>query len=428
MPGLLELPNELLLDITSTLAESSAVAPHAALASLCLTNRRLKDVAQPVLFEAPRLSLLRRADPLRRWWQFARTVLEKPKLASRVKELSLEALAYADHSEEIASLRFDIERCSAIKSTVNQTLGSQMFIHRLASLLISPLSKLEHLHLHLTSKANLSIMCLIRSCSTKNPSHASKLKGLYVEPIGRYEVHEVVENHKHVFFSPSLHVVHIKSYTLFEQFFKSTKLQPNSLGLMELHLRGCHIDLATLEPWIEACTNLKAFTFSADTGDRRPTVPQTFRQLTPMRLLKALRSCTRTLERLDADFRGVSLWDGPTEPDLNADFACESFHEFTRLQHLRVEAVRFRDVNILPPSLKTLTIFGNDLAMLARRYYTDFVDPMRETCPRLEKIRLQYGYMGEAEMQSTLATFEWTNQENRHKNGPEMIIETESSS
>jgi len=439
MPSLVELPNELLLHIVSILRETKGIAPQAALASLCLTSRRLNDIAQPILFTAPQLYLLRGSDPLRHWWQFARTVLETRDLALRVRKLSLEAPAYDDDDgeEEIASLRFDIDQCSAVKSAVNEDLGSQLFVHRLATLLITPLEKLEHLYLHLTTTANNTIIRILHLSSKTYLSHVPRLKGLYVEPIANRKFPDLAVAMENVLLSPYLQRLSVQSLTFIEPFpltWRGPQVQP--LELVELHLRGCYVMLSFIEPWFEACRHLKAVTFTSIADDaegrfiqlRRPH----YRKLTPMQLLRALRSCTGTLERLDADFRGVYELDCLSVsfvedelPDLGNDFTYESFQEFTQLRHLRVEAVRFRDVGTLPSSLETLTLFGDDLGSVTRRCHTDFGNLRREQCPGLEKICLQYGCMGEAEMQSTLAAMEWTDKEDGYKNGPELMLECE---
>jgi hypothetical protein len=228
-------------------------------------------------------------------------------------------------------------------------------------------------------------------------------------------------------FATSLEELRVDSFVFIAPGFDNSgfRMQPNTSALVELHLRECHISSSTLEQWIKSCRSLRAFTYTAGYYAHH--------DVNAAQLLEALRSCTDTLERLDADFSehyGSEI-DYSTSPQGDASnvFKYQGFREFTKLEHLRIEAVRLEGVDTLPPCLKTLTLtlFEIVVPSVTRRHLDDFHNMRRGQCTALETVRLQYGCMSEAEMQSMMATLDWTDEEHGRERGVEMVLECDSS-
>jgi hypothetical protein len=425
MSDLLELPSELLLNIASFLGGSHGAIHQAALANFCLASQRLRDIAQPLLYATPHLALSPGQDPLRQLWTFARSVLHDPALAARVCSLTIEALAYADEPGLIKTLQFDVDRCSAIKSAAESQRGSHMFVHRLASLLILPLANLQDLHLRLSPKHNWQAMKVIdTSLLGTNGSRLPRLRSLYLEEalIGIHV--QVYTDSDLIIFSTSLEELRLDSFRFIAPGVHNGgfRMQPNASALVELQLRDCNISLSSLEQWIKSCRSLRAFTYSA--GYKVPY------DVEAAQLLEALRSCTDTLERLDAGFSEhyvcESDWTAAPEWDPSYVTKFQGFRDFTRLEHLRIEAARLEDVDTLPPCLRTLTLTlfkVQILPSITRRHLNDFRNLRREQCPALEQVRLQYGNMVHAEMQSMMATLEWTDEKYSRERCVEVVPE-----
>jgi hypothetical protein len=424
MPGLLELPSELLLNIASFLGGSHGAIHQAALANFCLASQRLRDIAQPLLYAAPRLALSRGPDPLRQLWTFARSVLQDPALAARVRSLIIEAPAYADEPELIKTSQFDVDRCGAIKSAAESQRGSHMFVHRLASLLILPLENLGNLHLRLSPKHNCYTMSILQiSLASTNRSRTPELRSLNLEEALKGTA-EVSTGCELIGFSTSLEELRVESLKFIAPGFDNSgfRMQPHTSALVELQLRKCHISPSTLEHWIGSCRSLRTFTYTATYCAQY--------DVEAAQLLEALRSCAGTLERLDVDFSEhyvyESEWTAGPYWDASSVIKYEGFGDFTKLEDLRIEAARLKDVDTLPPCLKTLTLTVFEVKSLSddiRRRLIALRNLRREQCPALKSVRLQYGRMVEVEMQSMVATFHWTDEEHIRERDVEIVPE-----
>lgn len=441
MAQLLDLPNELLSVIASLLSASDTKSHQAALASLCLSCWRLNEIAQEKLYTNPRLFLLRGWDPLHQWWTFARTAVEIPILASKVRRLALDASAFADVGC-VSHIWFDMSRLGAAGSR-HGIPDSRFYVPRFARLLVTLANKAKTLQLHLTTQAHQDIFDIFTVDEDLFQRLSPTMGGLTeidISPIeGQHAHNPTIFKRPNVFSSPGLQKLHLEqaAFVHFRNFFY---LPIKGHNLVELHLHQCYIPFKILRPWIEGCAQLKVFSFSSLNTDGGTELYEHctshwVRQLTPRQLFPALQACASTLERLDVDFSDAWDWDlagtlyGPhvtlEEPDDH--YIYPSFQTFKQLRHLRIEIAHVSGAIDLPSSLETLTLITKEISNVSEHdiyvLSLELMDPVHAQCANLKWIHVEEMDLSEVEIESALTKLQWLDEERHAKGRPPRSFE-----
>ncbi|KAF2256373.1 hypothetical protein BU26DRAFT_413341 [Trematosphaeria pertusa] len=340
MANLLDLPTELLLRVAESLTPSEGT-DNPTLASLCLTSRLLRAVAQPILHTYVHVSIQLYPGPL---WLFLRTLLEHPTLAKRVV---VEILSRLPSLEHIA----------------------------LTALYDHPGSILSSLH-----------------TSPVDPNHFAKLKTFHLNK--QYEDGPVnLAGYIPVLQLPSVERVSTENSV-------PTGLgdlpPTNALSHTELELFWCFVNLPTLQDLLKACSSLRSVSFVIPNEWRYRTMQDVgvYSQFAPQEFVIALlQTHSHTLEMLWADFHAYyDLYEREIVEEMaetgreNSAYVYPSFRGFDNLRRMTIEFGRLVRVRDLPEALESLNLRHCEFAELDEGYLKDLLEMKDRWCPNIREV------------------------------------------
>ncbi|KAF2635128.1 hypothetical protein P280DRAFT_474044 [Massarina eburnea CBS 473.64] len=389
MTTLIDLPNELLLSITSHFTTGNEI-DVTTLLSLCRTSRLLRYIAQPALYTCVRISEPE-DDPLRPLKIFLKTLLQRPALAKVNRELDIVNDRELGHDRP--ALREDecFMEISALIGGYSSEINPDLCFFPLAVEVLARLPNLQHLRL---------------TCEIAHPGyllgqlHHLRASGTILSELKTFRLDKQYEEG----------LINIQDYIpflrypSFEEFISEGNNHPqfgqshthNSISHSEVTLYWCIIDEPITKLLLDTCDALREFTFvvadeeviidDGDTGHLPLVCP---RQL----LTALLESHCQTLKVLILDFRHRynfdyqdledEIYNHPDyTPEINP-YTYPSFHGFERLTNMLIEFERLVEVRHLPSSLRVLTLKYCHFENMEKEYLDDLIRLKETWCPEI---------------------------------------------
>ncbi|KAJ5210740.1 hypothetical protein N7472_000879 [Penicillium cf. griseofulvum] len=347
------------------------------LRNACLVSRKFRELAQPLLFRDLFDDGLAGDDP-NPTISFTKTIYQRPDLQRHVHQISILPLPFNARGGKPLSVE-DSEFFKGIIKGLKLADHEEAWISAIekpdlgvfAALLANKTPNLRGLHL---PQREFWISPFIQLLD-HNPEFLSNVESIWIESdeelagfdIGSYEKFLTLPK---VIFST------FEYGDLWDKFFPSTWL-PGSLETKELSFHHCHIDAGAIKKLMQACKNLKTFTynnFSLDPNERRVLRDGTAPEFNIKQAQEAALVHKDTLELFHLEFAMAAVWDaGNTEEFASSRVKAGSFREFSVLETILIPQACLPPHPEFPSSLKTLhvTDCNSSIRELAQNVATD---------------------------------------------------------
>jgi hypothetical protein len=358
MPSLLDLPSELVLEIVSNLRPpqrsiESEVHKTDALRHLCLTCRRLRSIAQPLLFKSIGFVSKYGGYSFR---QLAAVLTGSPHLAQNAKTWYLEPICLLRESQnrpeseiwDPANVPRALDTALLLKNveTLHLLGGRYCWAHFTGDL---GEDMLESHNSDRPALPHLKTICIAPT------AHPIDRPGCFVNIVTWRDFLE----------HPGIETVCIQYGVVVDPFteWHPTYMSPQSLNVTNLQLERCYFTLLGLGKFLATCKALKKFHFTAmnrvHEGIKLPGANSENPGLAmPSEFIDILRTCKDTLEHLSLDF---DAWDAyaiheRTDGIVRRKLWYYNLSDFLHLTHLKIESERIGDISKMPAALKSLTL------------------------------------------------------------------------
>lgn len=327
--------------------------PHKDLRNICLVSRLFRDLAQPFLFYSFEETGL--AGPLVQTVSFARALYTRPELGEYVRELDImyplddekpKPLSAEDakfFGAAIKSLQLGDQEKTWISGLVNR-----VDLSILTALLIN---KTPHLRELFLPGDSIRMGPLSHLLSLK-PTLLSELQSFSFE--GEDEFLGIdIATHYQIFTLPKLKDVNLTFANLLDKTFPAS-WAPGTLAVEKAVFRRCHMDVGGLRRFVQACKNLKSFTYNSFlSGMPRPCRKPEF---DTSQAYEAILPHKDTLEHFELVFAGSILEMESLGGHLTDLGKLGSFRDFPVLESLSIGHNLLPLHPQFPPSLKKFYI------------------------------------------------------------------------
>lgn len=231
--------------------------PYDDLLRLCLTSRLFRHLAQPFLFYGFKNSEM--SSGLDQTVSFVRALYLRPDLGQHVREIDMRF-----HVDELWEV-LNTEDFALFEAAIKDLhLGAQeeewmsrlkpLDLGVLAALAVNKAPLLREMHL----LAGYLQLDPIRHLLDHNPSLLSGLETISLE--GEDMIHFSLAPYHKLFTLPKLKEVHLVFATIGSETFPAT-WAPGTITAEKFSFRLCHIDVAGLQKFMQACKRLTSFAY-----------------------------------------------------------------------------------------------------------------------------------------------------------------------
>ncbi|KAF2110906.1 hypothetical protein BDV96DRAFT_583121 [Lophiotrema nucula] len=320
MPQFPDLPSELLLQIFEDVEPERLI-------QYCYVSRRIRDVAQPCLYEwiifnGSQYLLLERL------WSFTRTMLGRPDLAPRVKRMTIDLSGTAgvlQLDERLEDLQlFHTALPGLDPSSKSTTVGYA----QLLAVLSVRLPALEYLKLHIEKSFPEDLSYLLQQARDISPS--AIFPALKVLMLKGYDGYFSLSDALPLLVLPTLRTVVASMFLAsYGPDFPSTSLDNLTvIHATSVELLNCSIEERNFQNLIKACRNLKVLKYASaqfSAFQINHHHGPMHRLLTPHRFVQALSPRSDTLVRLSLTYYPP---DGTTNNSSATELATlKQFHQ-----------------------------------------------------------------------------------------------------
>ncbi|RAL06862.1 F-box protein [Aspergillus homomorphus CBS 101889] len=366
MAQLSTLPNEIILAIISCFHGPTDVTE---LLSLCLTSRRLRLLAQPILFydyfkyvlAAGSDTYLKRRCRIGPLISFARTLVLRPELGKQVHRVCINVNRIltdclsdwpeTERNEAVSVLTGAIQEMRLPRKADYMSGIIKSRMNPLVTIIATLAPNLEALDIVVENEGLRLLEPLYRppDDGSLRPPFLSKLRSLHIRDLKKMQ-HPTMKDVISLMCLPKLEKFSMAFCNGDGLACPDFDLPPGSLALSELELQETTLDATRLTKIIRACKKLEVFTYES-----LPWLSQTADscQFPPQALLPCLESQKHNLRsvRINLDVADpLIIYDWRRCPQYG------SFDAFRNLKDLDVEQGAMQDFQNLPPFIERLTI------------------------------------------------------------------------
>lgn len=391
MVQLLDLPKEILSQCVSYLVplgemddyedEADEQMDEMDLSNLCLVSRKLRNIAQPLLFS--NFEDLDTHGDLRRLMAFTKVIISHPELAEHVQSISLTPLVLNplepfDRKLPAEDLKLFTKamRDLQVPSDQENAWLFDLEFRNLSFILALLLSKTPNLR-NLTLPGAFVMLKATDYLFTRNPSCLPNLNRLRIE--GHPEVAFSFGIHMYEKFCSQLPVktLEVQNGMLTERAFPAS-WTPDSLSVEDICLTFCDIDRKSITKLLQACKSVKSFVWTNWSEDLQlqDCLSEKTMDFDGNHLHAMLLPHKSTLKNLQLLFG--DLWDHDQNGVYLERAKFPSFRDFTALDTLYISHRLLPPNPEFPPSLEKIIV--GDCSKSIREWTRKFAADCHNGC------------------------------------------------